>query len=185
VKQYAENKFIRILVFKSIQRGKRILQKCTRKVQWKMIIEYLKVPKILDVFFWYISLYFSAYFVSPQKYLAYYFVLYYSLVCHRCTTGGKAKLIVSFLTLETLNPNLLVFSFLIWEWVWSNLLKQLLNTNGWSYSFVVFWVLEFWFQLQQFTFKENNHQNNTNCINTHETNCRTNRIRLIIKLIWY
>jgi hypothetical protein len=72
--------------------------------------EYLKVPRMYS--FGISRLYFSAYFVSPQKYLA---VLFCSLLLIGLPSlyyWWKAKkLIVKFFNLETLNPNLLVFSF--------------------------------------------------------------------------
>jgi hypothetical protein len=52
VKQYAENIFVGDSSFKSIEKQrKRILQKEYRKVQWKMITDYLKFPKILEAFY--------------------------------------------------------------------------------------------------------------------------------------
>jgi hypothetical protein len=115
VKQYAENIFVGDYSFKSIEKHrKRILQKEFRKVQWKMITDYLKFPKIFgSILLVYLAYTFSAYFVSPQKYLA---VLFCSLAIvgllyvhyWRKSKEIKGKY---FLTLETLNPTILVFSF--------------------------------------------------------------------------
>jgi hypothetical protein len=115
VKQYAENIFVGDYSFKSIEKHrKRILQKEFRKVQWKMITDYLKFPKIFgSILLVYLAYTFSAYFVSPQKYLA-------VLFCSLAIVGllyvhywRKSKEIQGkyFLTLETLNPTILVFSF--------------------------------------------------------------------------
>jgi hypothetical protein len=76
-----------------------------RKVQWKMITDYLKFPKILKHSISISRIYFfSAYFVSPQKYLA---VLFCSLaiVIYDTHYWRKSKEIEGkyFLTLETLN----------------------------------------------------------------------------------
>jgi hypothetical protein len=49
VKQYAENIFVGDSSFKSIEKQrKRILQKEYRKVQWKMITDYLKFQDFLE-----------------------------------------------------------------------------------------------------------------------------------------
>jgi hypothetical protein len=146
VKRYAENKFIGDSSFKSIQEErKRILQKLYRKVQWKMITEYLKFPKIFGcILLVYLAYTFSAYFVSPQKYLA---VLFCSLLLIGLPSlyyWWKSKEIdgKNFLTLETLNPNLLVFSFPNLGMSMSNLLKQELLQYQWLVVlFCCIWVL--------------------------------------------
>ena len=146
VKQYAEKKFIGDSSFKSIQEErKQILQKLYRKVQWKMIAEYLKFPKIFgSILLVYLAYTFSAYFVSPQKYLA---VLFCSLLLIGLPSlyyWWKSKEIDGkhFLTLETLNPNLLVFSFLNLGMSISNLLKQELVQYQWLVLlFCCIWVL--------------------------------------------
>jgi hypothetical protein len=74
-----------------------------------------EVPKILKYSFS-ISVYFSAYFVSPQKYLAVLFFPYWLLFAityywwNSKEIDGK-----DFLTLETLNLNFWSFLFLLWE----------------------------------------------------------------------
>jgi hypothetical protein len=98
VKLNAANKFVGDSSFKSIEEErKRILQKEYRKVKWKMITEYLKFPKIFgSILLVYLAYTFSAYFVSPQKYLAVLFcsLLIISLPIH--IIGGKAtKLMVN------------------------------------------------------------------------------------------
>ena len=146
VKQYAENKFTEDSSFKAIQEErKRILQKLYRKVQWKMITEYLKFPKIFgSILLVYLAYTFSAYFVSPQKYLA---VLFCSLLLIGLPSlyyWWKNKEIDGkhFLTLETLNPNLLVFSFPNLGMSMSNLLKQELVQYQWLVLlFCCIWVL--------------------------------------------
>ena len=146
VKQNAANKFVGDSSFKSIQEErKRILQKEYRKVQWKMITEYLKFPKIFgSILLVYLSYTFSAYFVSPQKYLA---VLFCSLLLIGLPSlyyWWKSKEIYgkNFLTLETLNPNLLVFSFPNLGMSMSNLMKQELLQYQWLVLFFCcIWVL--------------------------------------------
>ena len=146
VKQNAANKFVGDSSFKSIQEvRKRILQKEYRKVQWKMITEYLKFPKIFgSILLVYLAYTFSAYFVSPQKYLA---VLFCSLLIIGLPSlyyWWKSKEIEGkhFLTLETLNPNLLVFSFPNLGMSMSNLLKQELLQYQWLVVlFCCIWVL--------------------------------------------
>ena len=71
VKQYAENKFIGDSSFKSIQEErKRILQKEYRKVQWKMIIEYLKFPKIFgSILLGFLAYQVSFYFEEPHEFI--------------------------------------------------------------------------------------------------------------------
>jgi hypothetical protein len=115
VKQYAEDKFLGNSSFKSIEeQRKSILQKEHKKVQWKMITEYIKIPKIFgSILLVYLAYTFSVYFVSPQKYLG---VLFCSLLIISLPSfyyWWKSKEIEGkhFLTLETLNPNLLAFSF--------------------------------------------------------------------------
>jgi hypothetical protein len=146
VKQNAANKFVGDSSFKSIQEErKRILQKEYRKVQWKMITEYLKFPKIFgSILLVYLAYTFSAYFASPQKYLA---VLFCSLLLIGLPSlyyWWKSKEIEGkhFLTLETLNPNLLVFSFPNLGMSMSNLLKQELLQYQWLVVlFCSIWVL--------------------------------------------
>ncbi|RTY81255.1 hypothetical protein EKL99_13040 [Flavobacterium sp. ZB4P23] len=146
VKQNAANKFVGDSSFKAIQEErKRILQKLYRKVQWKMITEYLKFPKIFgSILLVYLAYTFSAYFVSPQKYLA---VLFCSLLLIGLPSlyyWWKSKEIDGkhFLTLETLNPNLLVFSFPNLGMSMSNLLKQELVQYQWLVLlFCCIWVL--------------------------------------------
>ena len=146
VKQHAENKFVVDSSFKSIEEErKRILQKEYRKVQWKMITEYLKFPKIFgSVLLVYLAYAFSAYFVSPQKYLA---VLFCSLLIIGLPSlyyWWKSKEIEGkyFLTLETLKPSLMVFSFPNLGMSTSNLLKQELLQYQWLVVlFCCIWVL--------------------------------------------
>jgi len=146
VKQHAENKFVGDSSFKSIEEErKRILQKEYRKVQWKMITEYLKFPKIFgSVLLVYLAYAFSAYFVSPQKYLA---VLFCSLLIIGLPSlyyWWKSKEIEGkyFLTLETLKPSLMVFSFPNLGMSTSNLLKQELLQYQWLVVlFCCIWVL--------------------------------------------
>lgn len=115
VKKYAEDKFLGNSSFKSIEeQRKSILQKEHKKVQWKMITEYIKIPKIFgSILLVYLAYTFSVYFVSPQKYLV---VLFCSLLIFSLPSlyyWWKSKEIEGkhFLTLETLNSNLLAFSF--------------------------------------------------------------------------
>ena len=146
LKLNAANKFVGDSSFKSIQEvRKRILQKEYRKVQWKMITEYLKFPKIFgSILLVYLAYTFSAYFVSPQKYLA---VLFCSLLLIGLPSlyyWWKSKEIdgKNFLTLETLNPNLLVFSFPNLGMSMSNLMKQELLQYQWLVLFFCcIWVL--------------------------------------------
>jgi hypothetical protein len=146
VKLNAANKFVGVSSFKSIEEErKRILQKEYRKVKWKMITEYLKFPKIIgSILLVYLAYTFSAYFISPQKYLAILFcslliiglpVLYY---------WWKTKEIDGkhFLTLETLQPGLLVFSFPSLGINIINQLKQELLQYQWLVVlFCCIWVL--------------------------------------------
>ncbi|MBB1192431.1 hypothetical protein DNC80_01955 [Flavobacterium sp. SOK18b] len=146
VKQYAESKFVGHSSFKSIQEERKcILQKECGKVQWKMITDYVKFPKIFgSILLVYLAYTFSAYFVSPQKYLA---VLFCSLLIiglpslyywwNSKEIDGK-----DFLTLETLNPQLLVFSFPSLGIGMSNQLKEELLQYQWLVLlFCCFWVL--------------------------------------------
>jgi hypothetical protein len=146
VKQYAEDKFVGDSSFKSIEKErKRILQKECRKVQWKMISEYLKFPKIFgSILLVYLAYTFSAYFVSPQKYLA---VLFCSLLIISLPLlfyWWKNKEIDGklFLTLETLNPNLWVFSFPSLGMSTTTQLKEELLQHQWLVLFFCcIWVL--------------------------------------------
>ena len=146
VKQHAENKFVGDSSFKSIEEErKRILQKLYRKVQWKMIIEYLKFPKIFgSILLVYLAYTFSAYFVSPQKYLA---VLFSSLLLIGLPSfyyWWKSKEIDGkiFLTLETLNPSPWVFSFPSLGMATTRQLKQELLQYQWLVLFFCcIWVL--------------------------------------------
>ena len=146
VKQNAANKFVGDSSFKSVEEErKRISQKLYRKVQWKMITEYLKFPKIFgSVLLVYLAYAFSAYFVSPQKYLA---VLFCSLLIIGLPSlyyWWKSKEIEGkyFLTLETLKPSLMVFSFPNLGMSTSNLLKQELLQYQWLVVlFCCIWVL--------------------------------------------
>ena len=146
VKQNAADKFVGDSSFKSIQEvRKRILQKEYRKVQWKMITEYLKFPKIFgSILLVYLAYTFSAYFVSPQKYLA---VLFCSLLLIGLPSlyyWWKSKEIdgKNFLTLETLNPNPWVFSFPSLGMGITRQLKQELLQYQWLVLFFCcIWVL--------------------------------------------
>lgn len=146
VKLNAANKFVGDSSFKSIEKErKRILQKEYRKVKWKMITEYLKFPKIFgSILLVYLAFTFSAYFVSPQKYLA---VLFCSLLIISLPIlyyWWKTKEIDGkhFLTLETLQPTLLVFSFPSLGINMSNQLKQELLQYQWLVVFFCcIWVL--------------------------------------------
>jgi hypothetical protein len=146
VKQYAENKFVGDSSFKSIEEErKRILQKEYKKVQWKMITEYLKFPKIFgSILLVYLAYTFSAYFVSSQKYLA---VLFCSLLIIGLPSlyyWWKSKEIKGkhFLTLETLNPSLLVFSFPSLGMNITTQLKEELLQHQWLVLFFCcVWVL--------------------------------------------
>ncbi|MEZ7506323.1 hypothetical protein [Flavobacterium sp. Arc2] len=152
VKQYAENIFVGDSSFKSIEKQrKRILQKEYRKVQWKMITEYLKFPKIFgSILLVYLAYTFSAYFVSPQKYLA-------VLFCPLAIVGllyvhywRKSKEIEGkyFLTLETLNPTLLVFSFPSLGMSITTQLKEELLQHQWLVLFFCcIWVLGILFSI--------------------------------------
>ena len=146
LKLNAANKFVGDSSFKSIQEvRKRILQKEYRKVQWKMITEYLKFPKIFgSILLVYLAYTFSAYFVSPQKYLA---VLFCSLLLIGLPSlyyWWKSKEIDGkiFLTLETLNPNPWVFSFPSLGMGITRQLKQELLQYQWLVLlFCCIWVL--------------------------------------------
>jgi uncharacterized membrane protein SirB2 len=152
VKQYAENIFVGDSSFKSIEKQrKRILQKEYRKVQWKMITDYLKFPKIFgSILLVYLSYTFSAYFVSPQKYLA-------VLFCSLAIVGllyvhywRKSKEIEGkyFLILETLNPTLLVFSFPSLGMSITTQLKEELLQHQWLVLFFCcIWVLGMLFSI--------------------------------------
>ena len=152
VKQYAENIFVGDSSFKSIEKQrKRILQKEYRKVQWKMITDYLKFPKIFgSILLVYLAYTFSAYFVSPQKYLA-------VLFCSLAIVGllyvhywRKSKEIEGkyFLTLETLNPTLLVFSFPSLGMSITTQLKEELLQHQWLVLFFCcIWVLGMLFSI--------------------------------------
>ena len=146
VKQYAEKKFIGDSSFKSIQEErKRILQKLYRKVQWKMIAEYLKFPKIFgSILLVYFAYTFSAYFVSPQKYLAVLFCFLLLIGLPSLYYWWKSKEIdgKNFLTLETLNPNPWVFSFPSLGMSITTQLKQELVQYQWLVVFFCcIWVL--------------------------------------------
>ena len=146
VKLNAANKFVGDTSFKSIEaERKRILQKEYRKVKWKMITEYLKFPKIIgSILLVYLAYKFSAYFISPQKYLA---VLFCSLLIISLPVlyyWWKTKEIYGkhFLTLETLQPTLLVFPFTSLGINMSNQLKQELLQYQWLVVlFCCIWVL--------------------------------------------
>ncbi|MFT7395578.1 MAG: putative membrane protein SirB2 [Flavobacterium sp.] len=152
VKQYAENIFVGDSSFKSIEKQrKRILQKEYRKVQWKMITDYLKFPKIFgSILLVYLAYTFSAYFVSPQKYLA---VLFCSLAIvglRYVHYWRKSKEIEGkyFLTLETLNPTLLVFSFPSLGMSITTQLKEELLQHQWLVLFFCcIWVLGMLFSI--------------------------------------
>ena len=152
VKQYAENIFVGDSSFKSIEKQrKRILQKEYRKVQWKMITDYLKFPKIFgSILLVYLAYTFSAYFVSPQKYLA---VLFCSLAIvglRYVDYWRKSKEIEGkyFLTLETLNPTLLVFSFPSLGMSITTQLKEELLQHQWLVLFFCcIWVLGMLFSI--------------------------------------
>jgi hypothetical protein len=146
VKRYAEDKFVGDSSFKSIEKQRTlILQKEYRKEQWKMITEYLKIPKIFgSILLVYLIYTFSVYFVSPQKYLA---VLFCSLLIISLPSlyywwknreiDGK-----HFLTLETLNPNLWVFSYPSLGMGATTQLKEELLQHQWLVLFFCcIWVL--------------------------------------------
>jgi hypothetical protein len=145
VKHYAENRFGRN-GFKAIEEDRtQILRKEFRKAQWKMITEYLRFPKIIgSILLVYLAYIFSAYFISPQKYLA---VLFCSLLIIGLPLlyyWWKTKEIDGkhFLTLETLQPGLLVFSFPSLGVNISNQLKQELLQYQWLVVlFCCIWVL--------------------------------------------
>jgi hypothetical protein len=147
VKQYAEDKFLGNSSFKSIEeQRKRILQNECRKAQWKMITEYLKIPKIFgSILLVYLAYTFSFYFVSPQKYLG---VLFCSLLIFSLPSlyyWWKSKEIDGkhFLTLETLNSHLLGFSFPSLGMNITTQLKEELLQHEWLVLFFCcIWVLE-------------------------------------------
>ena len=146
VKQYASSKFVGDSSFKSIEKErKRILQKEYRKAEWKMITEYLKFPKIFgSILLVYIAYTFSAYFVSPQKYLAVLFCSFLIIGLPLLYYWWKTKEIDGkhFLTLETVQPSLLVYSFPNLGMGMSNLLEQELLQYQWLVVlFCCIWVL--------------------------------------------
>jgi hypothetical protein len=146
VKLNAANKFVGDSSFKSIEKErKRILQKEYRKAQWKMITEYLKFPKIIgSILLVYLAYTFSAYFISPQKYLAVLFCSFLIIGLPLLYYWWKTKEIDGkhFLTLETLQPSLLVYSFPNLGMGMSNLLKQELLQYQWLVLlFCCIWVL--------------------------------------------
>lgn len=146
VKLNAANKFVGDSSFKSIEEErKRILQKEYMKVQWKMITEYLKFPKIIgSILLVYLAYTFSAYFVSPEKYLGGLFCSLLLIDLPSLYYWWESKEIEgkNFLTLETLNPNPWVFSFPSLGMSMSNLLKQELVQYQWLVIFFCcIWVL--------------------------------------------
>jgi hypothetical protein len=146
VKQYAEDKFLGNSSFKSIEeQRKRILQNEYRKGQWKMVTEYLKIPKIFgSILLVYLAYTFSFYFVSPQIYLALLFssVLIISLPSFYYWWKSKEIDGKHFLTLETLNPSLFVFSIPSLGMNSANLLKEELLQHQWLVLFFCcIWVL--------------------------------------------
>jgi len=153
VKQYAEDKFVGDSSFKSIEKQrKRILQKEYRKVQWKMITEYLKFPKIFgSILLVYLAYTFSAYFVSPQKYLAVLFCSLLIICLPSLYYWWKSKEIEGkhFLTLETLNPTLLVFSSFPFMGIniTTQLKEELLQHQWLVMFFCCIWVLGMLFSI--------------------------------------
>jgi len=110
-----------------------------------MITKYLKFPEIIgSIILVYFAYIFSFFFVSPQKYLA---VLFCSLLLIGLPSlyyWWKSKEIDDkhFLTLETLNPNLLEFSFPSLEMNITRQLKDELLQYQWLILFFCFiWVL--------------------------------------------
>ncbi|MBX9888456.1 MAG: hypothetical protein K2Y30_11040 [Flavobacteriaceae bacterium] len=115
VKHYAEDKFGRNS-FKAIEKERtQILKKEYRSAQWKMIIDYLKLPKIFaSLLALIISYKLSFYYDKPVKFLAvlYVFVLalyvpaIYSYFKNRKINGKR------FLQIEITNPVLLGLGFI-------------------------------------------------------------------------
>lgn len=115
VKHYAEDKFGRN-GFKAIEKERmQILKKEYRSAQWKMIVDYLKFPKIFaSLLALIISYKLSFYYDKPVKFLAvlYVFVLalyvpaIYSYFKNRKINGKR------FLQIEITNPVLLGFGFI-------------------------------------------------------------------------
>ena len=146
VKQYAENKFTGDSSFKSIEKERtKILREELSKIHRSMIAEYLTFPKMIgSIILVYFSYTFSFYFASPQRYLA---VLFSSLLIiglpllyywwRNREIEGK-----QFLTLQTLNPYLLVFSIPSLGMNISTQLKdELIQFNGLVLLFCSIWVL--------------------------------------------
>lgn len=115
VKHYAEDKFGRNN-FKAIEKERtQILKKEYRSAQWKMIVDYLKLPKIFaSLLALIISYKLSFYYDKPVKFLAvlYVFVLalyvpaIYSYFKNRKINGKR------FLQIEITNPVLLGLGFI-------------------------------------------------------------------------
>ncbi|MBG6111747.1 hypothetical protein IWX84_002635 [Flavobacterium sp. CG_9.10] len=152
VKQFTANKFIGDSSFKTIEKERRkILSKELSREHRKMIAKYLTFPKIIgSVSLVYLAYTFSAYFVSPQKYLA---VLFSSLLLVGLPLlyyWWKSKEIDGnqFLTLQTLNPHLLVFSFPSLGMNITIQLKQELLEYQWLVLlFCCLWVVELLFMI--------------------------------------
>jgi phosphoglycerol transferase MdoB-like AlkP superfamily enzyme len=130
-----------------------------------MITDYLKFPKILEAFYVYLAYTFQL--ISlVLKYLA---VLFCSLaivgLLYVHYWRKKTNWRQNFLTLETLNPTLLVFSFRLWVWVL--LLNWKLLQHQWLVLFFCYLgIRNVIFNYGNSSSKENNQvKNNTNSLN--------------------
>ncbi|SHM07986.1 hypothetical protein SAMN05443669_102159 [Flavobacterium xanthum] len=151
VKENAFNKFSRQDI-KAIEkeRTKSLRKELTREHR-KMIANYLTFPKIIgSITLVYLAYAFSVYFVSPQKYLAVLFSSLLILGLPLLYYWWKSKEIDGnqFLTLQTLDPNLLVFSFPSLGMNITTQLKEELVEHQWLVLlFCCFWVLGILFMI--------------------------------------
>lgn len=133
VKQYAEDKFGRN-GFKAIEEERmQILRKQYRSVQWKMIADYLKFPKIFaSLLALIISYKLSFYFDKPVKFIALLYVFFcalyipviYSYFKNRKINGKR------FLQIEITNPVLLGFGFINLGLNLTNMFKESVEQNS-------------------------------------------------------
>jgi hypothetical protein len=115
VKYYAEDKFGRN-GFKAIEEERtQILKKEYRSAQWKMIVDYLKFPKIFaSLLALIISYKLSFYYDKPVKFLAVFYVFVLALYVPSIYSYFKNRKINGrrFLQIEITNPVLLGFGFI-------------------------------------------------------------------------
>jgi hypothetical protein len=115
VKHYAEDKFGRN-GFKAIEEERtQILKKEYRSAQWKMIVDYLKFPKIFaSLLALIISYKLSFYYDKPVKFLAVFYVFVLALYVPSIYSYFKNRKINGrrFLQIEITNPVLLGFGFI-------------------------------------------------------------------------